>query len=162
MKKICDVWLLVIITIVTLNACIRSKEKKVKSQSQLFSNEALQMPQHNTAQHQNTKGFIYTVVEQMPEFPGGEEALTKYLKDNLKYPKSAIKDKIEGVVMVQFIINEYGRIGNKINIVRSLNKACDKETERVIRMFPPWIPGKQYGENVSVLYTLPIRFKLNK
>lgn len=154
--------ILLIMLIVLLNACIKPKPKQKVQYSNLFSEEAMRMPHNSYSNNQTTEGKIYNVVEQMAEFPGGEEALLKFIKNKLNYPNSAIQKKIQGIVIIQFTINEHGYIAKDINILRSLDPACDHEAIRVIKLLPPFIPGKQNGENVSVLYTLPIRFKLEK
>jgi len=102
--------------------------------------------------------FCY-VTEYMPTYPGDEEALLKYIEKNLKYPAEAFKNKIQGRVIVRFVITKTGKVDN-VFVVRSLSPECDKEAVRVIRSFPNWIPGKQNGKKVAVYYTLPVTFKL--
>lgn len=101
----------------------------------------------------------YTVVEQMPQFPGGESALLGNISQHLTYPKIAQENGIEGIVIVRFMINKDGSISN-IQIIRSLDPSCDKEAIRIIKSLPKFIPGKQNGVTVAVWYTLPISFKL--
>jgi protein TonB len=103
---------------------------------------------------------IFTTVEQMPEFPGGQAALNAFLSKNLRYPKSAFKNNIEGRVVVRFVIETDGSISNP-EIVRSLDTDCDRETLRVINKMPRWNPGRQNGVAASVYYTLPVSFKLH-
>lgn len=110
-------------------------------------------------QAQNQKE-IFTTVEQMPEFPGGQDSLVNYLATNIRYPEAARKDKIEGQVIGQFVVNEAGNVVD-VKIVRGLNADFDAETIRVLNNMPDWSPGRQAGKNVSVYYTLPITFKLN-
>jgi len=110
---------------------------------------------------QQGKSTPYTVVEVMPQFPGGTKALLKYLSSNLKYPAQALKNEIQGKVYIRFIVTENGDIA-KATVMRSLNKDCDKEALRVIRNMPKWKPGKQNGVRVPVYYTIPIQFSLNK
>ena len=100
---------------------------------------------------------VYFSVEQMPQFPGGEAALMKYIQENLKYPKG--KEDIEGDVMLQFIVKKNGEVG-EVNVVRSLGKDFDQEAIRVIKSLPKFKPGRQKGKAVSVWYTLPVQFKL--
>ena len=102
---------------------------------------------------------IFTVVEQMPIFPGGNAELLNNISKNLKYPYSARSNGIQGKVICRFIITSRGRI-EKPEVVRSLDHACDKEALRVIKSLPSFIPGKQNGVNVSVWYTLPVDFRL--
>lgn len=102
---------------------------------------------------------VYEMVEQMPAFPGGNQALMKYIADNLKYPTVAMENGVQGRVICQFVVNEEGKVEN-VRVVRSLDPNCDKEAIRVISSLPRWIPGKQNGRAVSVYYTVPIVFKL--
>lgn len=102
---------------------------------------------------------VYNSVEQMPEFPGGAAGLMRYLQENIKYPPEAAKNNIEGRVMVQFIIDETGQVG-EIKVVRPISEELDAEAVRVVKNLPKFEPGRQDGEAVSVWYTLPIVFKL--
>ena len=103
---------------------------------------------------------IFTRVETMPTFPGGDPALFKYIMDNLAYPKIAAEKGIQGRVALKFVIKADGTIEN-IQVVKSLDPACDEEAVRVIKSMPKWNPGKQNGKAVSVEYSLPIVFKLS-
>lgn len=102
---------------------------------------------------------IFTVIEQMPEFPGGEEELMNFISKNLIYPSSAVRDGIQGKAICRFVVTKTGTIKNVI-VIRSLDPACDKEAIRVIKSLPRFSPGKQDGVNASVWYTLPIVFRL--
>ncbi|MDE5424365.1 energy transducer TonB [Ancylomarina sp. DW003] len=102
---------------------------------------------------------IFVLVEDMPEFPGGNEALLKYLAAKLDYPEQAKNNKVEGKVYVSFIIDLDGSIVN-IKIVRGVNADLGAEAIRVIKAMPKWIPGKQRGKSVRVNYVLPIIFSL--
>jgi periplasmic protein TonB len=102
---------------------------------------------------------VYQVIEQMPQYPGGESELMSYIAKNLKYPVIAQENGIQGKVILRFVVSKSGVV-DKIEVVRSLDPACDKEAVRVVRTLQRWIPGKQNGVNVSVYYTLPIAFKL--
>ncbi|MES2730562.1 MAG: TonB family protein [Bacteroidota bacterium] len=108
---------------------------------------------------ERTEDQLYTIVEQMPEFPGGEEKLMKYLSDNIKYPEESQKKGTEGTVFVTFEVDEKGKVTNPA-VVKGFDAACDQEAKRVIAQSPIWIPGKQNGRAVKVKYTLPIRFAL--
>lgn len=101
----------------------------------------------------------YEMVEQMPTFPGGQEALLKYITSNLRYPTIAQENGVQGSVICQFVVDRDGSVKN-VRVVRSLDPSCDKEAVRVIQSLPKWIPGKQNGRAVPVYYTVPIRFKL--
>lgn len=101
----------------------------------------------------------YEDVEQLPEFPGGPQALFKYLSDNICYPKGAFDAGIQGRVIVQFVVDKDGTIRDA-KIVRSVDPALDAEAQRVIYSMPKWTPGRQNGEAVAMKYTLPITFRL--
>lgn len=103
---------------------------------------------------------IYQVIETLPQFVGGDDALSKYIDQNLQYPLVAKVNNREGRVIVRFVVTKNGFV-NKAEIVRSLSPECDKEALRLVKSFPQFIPGKQDGKNVSVWYTLPIMFKIN-
>ena len=102
---------------------------------------------------------FFVLVEEMPSFPGGDEALTKFLSENIVYPKQARKSNIEGRVMVGFIVEPDGEITN-VKVFRSIDPILDKEAIRVIKMMPKWNPGKQRGKAVRVQYQIPITFTL--
>jgi Ca-activated chloride channel homolog len=104
---------------------------------------------------------LFTVVEKMPEFPGGEKALLKFLEDNIQYPQLAIENKIQGTVYIRFVVKEDGSVTD-IHVLRGIGGGCDEEAIKVIRLMPKWIPGKQNGKPASVYFTLPIKFILNK
>ena len=108
---------------------------------------------------QEVEDKVYTVIEQMPQFPGGETELLSYIAKNLKYPIIAQENGIQGKVIVRFVVTKNGSV-DKVEVVRSLDPACDREAMRVIKSLPKFIPGKQNGVNVSVWYTLPITYKL--
>mgnify|MGYP003466339958 FL=1 len=102
---------------------------------------------------------VFTAVEQMPQFPGGEAELMKYISNNIKYPTMAMENNIQGRVVVQFVVTKTGKIG-EVKVVRSKDPDLDKEAVRIVKTLPNFIPGKMNGQAVSVWYTLPITFKL--
>lgn len=102
---------------------------------------------------------IFTSVEQLPEFPGGQAALMKYLNSNIKYPPAAREDNIEGRVTLKFVVDRDGSVTN-IEILRDIGGGCGKEAVRVVGNMPKWRPGKQNNQSVRVYYTLPVVFKL--
>ena len=103
---------------------------------------------------------IFVVVETMPEFPGGQQALFKYLSENVKYPVIAQENGIQGRVICQFVVNKDGSIVD-VEVVRSGgDPSLDKEAVRVIKSMPKWKPGKQRGKAVRVKYTVPVNFQL--
>lgn len=102
---------------------------------------------------------IFVVVEEMPEFPGGQEAMLAWISNNLKYPDEAVRNKITGVVIVRFTVGSTGKISD-ISVVRSANPLLDAEAVRVVGNMPDWKPGHQSGKAVDVYYTIPVEFKL--
>ncbi len=105
------------------------------------------------------KESVFIVVEQMPEFPGGDGACKDFIARTLKYPTEAIKKGIQGKVFVTFIVSKNGKVENA-KVVRGVASALDAEAVRVVSSLPDWKPGKQRGKNVDVAYTMPIEFKL--
>lgn len=103
---------------------------------------------------------VFTVVEVQPEFPGGKEAMYKFIGDNIKYPEKAKKDKITGRVFVNFIVEKDGSVSN-VNVLRGIGGGCDEEAARVVAMMPNWASGTQRGKAVRVSFNLPINFALN-
>lgn len=106
------------------------------------------------------KEKVYQVVEQQPSFPGGREELFKYLAYNVRYTIDAAKNKIEGRVLVTFVVEHDGSISN-VNVANSVYPSLDKESIRVVSGMPKWIPGKANGKTIRVKYTIPITFRLN-
>ena len=102
---------------------------------------------------------IFTAVEQMPQFPGGEEALRKYLASHINYPPMAAENGVQGKVIVQFVVDKTGRVG-EVKVARSVDKELDREAVRVCKSLPKFVPGRQNGQAVSVWFTLPVTFKL--
>ena len=103
---------------------------------------------------------IFMVVESMPEFPGGQQALFKYLAENVKYPVIAQENGIQGRVICQFVVNKDGSIVDVVAVRSSGEPSLDKEAIRVIKSMPKWKPGKQRGKPVRVKYTVPVNFRL--
>jgi protein TonB len=102
---------------------------------------------------------IFLVVEEDAEFPGGLEALSKYLSENIKYPQLAKENNIEGRVFVSFVVEKDGRVGN-IKILRDIGGGCGAEAVRVVKSMPRWKPGKQRGKPVRSQFNLPVNFSL--
>lgn len=102
---------------------------------------------------------VFDVVEKMPEYPGGQAALFEYLQKNVKYPADAEKKKVEGRVLVTFVVNTDGSITD-IEVVRKTFPSLDAEAVRVISGMPKWKPGEQKGQKVRVKYTVPLTFRL--
>lgn len=102
---------------------------------------------------------IFTVVEEMPTFPGGDQALLEYMAKNTKYPPLARENGLQGIVVVTFVVDEKGNISN-VQVLRGIGGGCDEEAIRVVKSMPAWKPGKQRGMPVRVQYNLPFRFTL--
>jgi protein TonB len=102
---------------------------------------------------------IFMVVESMPEFPGGEAALYKYLAENIKYPQMAKESGIQGRVFVTFVVERNGSVTD-VRVLRGIGGGCDEEAIRVVKGMPTWAPGKQRGKPVRVQYNLPVKFTL--
>ena len=117
-------------------------------------------PIEEVKEEEEEEQVVFVVVETMPEFPGGQQALFKYLSENVKYPVIAQENGIQGRVICQFVVNKDGSIVD-VEVVRSGGDASlDKEAVRVIKSMPKWNPGKQRGKAVRVKYTVPVNFKL--
>lgn len=99
------------------------------------------------------------LVENPPEFPGGEQALLDYIGSNVQYPKKARKKNIQGTVYISFIVEMDGKV-TTVRVLRGIGGGCDKEAVRVVSSMPDWKPGYQDGEPVRVQFNLPIRFIL--
>ena len=115
-----------------------------------------------TARAQNTDtpcGKVYQVVEQMPQFPGGPAAMMKFIADSLRYPSVVCTGGVEGRIVVRFVVDCKGNIVNPL-VVRSVDPLLDREAIRLVKSMPKWIPGRQNGKPVRVIYNVPIRFKL--
>ena len=97
----------------------------------------------------------------MPSFPGGMQALNKYLKDNLRYPTIAAENGVSGRVVLRFVVSKSGKIEN-VEVLGPVDRALDEEAVRVVKSMPAWVPGKQNGNAVAVYYTLPVPFVLGQ
>lgn len=123
---------------------------------------------HNQSTEQNEQGYnsfqesqarVYEELEDMPSFPGGPDALMKWLNNNVKYPVQAQENGVQGRVIVSFVVGTDGRI-DEAEVVRSVDPYLDREALRVVKSMPRWIPGRQNGECVRVRYNIPIAFRL--
>lgn len=118
--------------------------------------EFVEMPEEVAVEPQ-----IFHIVEEQPQFPGGDKALYEFLGKETKFPAIAKDAGITGVVYVQFVVREDGSVDpNKIEILRGVHPALDQEAIRVVKKMPKWTPGRQRGKPVSVYYKLPFRFTL--
>ena len=102
---------------------------------------------------------VFTVVEQMPEFPGGEAALNDFLDKNMQYPTMAKEQGVQGKVWIGFIVDKFGNVSN-VELLRGIGGGCDEEAIRVVKLMPRWNPGKQSGRPVIVKFRFPINFTL--
>lgn len=102
---------------------------------------------------------VFTVVEQMPSFPGGTEEFYEFVSQNIKYPRKALRANVEGKVIVKFIVMEDGDI-SQVEVIKGIGFDCDEEAVRVLKSSPDWIPGKHQGRNVKVTVMLPFTFNI--
>ncbi|MBQ7967306.1 MAG: energy transducer TonB [Bacteroidaceae bacterium] len=104
---------------------------------------------------------IFQVVEERPQFPGGDVALMKYLQDSLRYPAVCVEQQLQGRVIVQFVVNPDSTISDA-KVIKPVNPHFDKEALRVVNAMPKWIPGKLRGKPVRVRFTVPVTFRLEE
>lgn len=102
---------------------------------------------------------IFTVVEESPGYPGGDEARIRFLTENIKYPQIARESSIQGTVYVTFVVEKGGNVTD-VRVLRGIGGGCDEEAVRVIKAMPKWSPGKQRGKPVRVQFNMPIKFTL--
>ena len=120
---------------------------------------SIQTTEDNPAWALESNDSIYNIVEQMPKFPGGEQAMMEYVSRNVKYPESAKENNLQGRVIVKFVIEKDGTVSN-VEVGRGWGNELDDEAVRVVKAMPKWKPGKQDGKPVRVSFLLPINFKL--
>ena len=106
-----------------------------------------------------TNQKVFDTVEQMPEYPGGMQAMIEFLQTNMKYPEDAEKQKVEGRVMVQFVVETDGSVSD-VHVAKQVFPSLDAEAIRVVKAMPNWTPGKEKGRVVRVKYLLPIVFRM--
>lgn len=135
------------------------QEKELVKPQTDAPNEADSPPSSSQVQEEEPKP-IFTVVEVMPEYPGGANEMMKFLAENIKYPTVDGENGISGRVYVTFIVEKTGLISN-VTILRGIGAGCDEEAIRVIKMMPKWKPGTQRGQAVRVQYNVPIKFALD-
>lgn len=132
-------------------------EEVVKNEKN--GSESAQQPQ--TGVKANTEEQVFTVVEEMPEYPGGMSEFMKFIAKNIKYPADALQGKVEGRVIARFVVCKDGSISD-IEIMRSVSPSLDAEAVRVLKLMPKWKPGRQRGRAVPVKFTVPVTFRLEK
>lgn len=106
------------------------------------------------------ENVIFQIVEENPEFPGGEDEMRRFIRDNMRYPVIAREAGIQGSVFVTFVVERDGSVTN-VQVLRGIGGGCDEEAVRVVREMPKWKPGRQRNQPVRVQYRMPIRFVLN-
>ena len=145
----------VVALLLLFSNCANKKTDKAQSDTE----KADTVPQAEATLPQEKTDSIYSVVETMPDYPGGQKELLSFLSRNIKYPTKAEENKIQGRVVIQFVVNKDGSVSDA-KVVRSVDPELDKEALRVVNSMPQWKPGMQKGEAVSVKYTIPIAFRL--
>lgn len=118
-----------------------------------------QIAQPEPPKQEEVENKVFTTVEQMPSFPGGDAALMNWLRNNVRYPAVAEENGIQGRVVVSFVVERNGSITD-VQVVKSVDPSLDKEASRVVKSMPNWIPGKQNGSAVRVKYNVPVTFRL--
>ena len=113
----------------------------------------------DVAEEEIVEAEIFTVVEESPSFPGGEEARIRFLQENIEYPQMARESGIQGTVYMTFVVEPTGSVSG-VRVLRGIGGGCDEEAIRVIQKMPKWNPGKQRGKPVRVQFTMPIKFTL--
>lgn len=152
-------------TVEEAKAAAEAKKAEEAKAAELAKSEAEQKAEAKAsdaiAPADTAKNVVYDVTETMPQFPGGQEVLLKYLAANIKYPASAVKAKKQGRVIVTFIIQKDGSVA-KARIARSVDPELDAEALRIVKAMPNWTPGTQDGKPVNVKYIIPVNFSLQK
>lgn len=146
--------------VVGSQSCRQSTAPEIANAQSMPPATAEALPRTTNAHEVPEQDPVFEVAEVMPEFPGGTQALFKFIGENLQYPQNAIDGQIEGRVVVQFVVDKEEKVGN-IQVVRSIDKMLDQAAIDVVRALPDWKPGMQDGQPVNVRYTLPVNFKLS-
>lgn len=136
---------------------VRLELENIGMDSVIVIGSAVTKPSPEPVKPAGDDNKVFTIVEQMPEFPGGAMALRKSIAGAIKYPRIAAEENAEGTVFVSFVVNRDGYIWNA-KVVKSVHPALDHEAIRVIYSLPKWQPGFQHGKPVDVNYTIPIEF----
>lgn len=137
------------------------KETKELAEVETVTEVSVAIETIETQEQVKEKEEVFTVVEDMPSFPGGDNEFYKFLAKNIKYPAEAQKKGIEGRVYLSYVVEKDGSL-SEIKILRGIGYGLDKEAIRVVQSMPKWIPGEQRGQVVRVQYNLPIKFSLKK
>jgi protein TonB len=161
---------LIVLVLVAFSSCA-AKKKAVSARTEIAppppppppppTKASVKKAEIVSVKEESVDGEIpFVVVEEMPMFPGGDEALLKYLAENVKYPEAAKNQKIQGKVIVRFCVTSKGGV-SLINVLRGVDPDLDAEALRVVQTLPAFKPGKQGGKDVPVWYMVPITFELN-
>ncbi len=136
----------------TADITISSEDDQTQAQEVIQA--PVEMPEEDPEEN-----IVFVVAEKMPSFPGGQQALMKYLSENIRYPVIAQENGVQGRVIVQFTVRKDGSIDD-VKVVKSADPSLDKEAVRLIKSVPAWEPGMQRGKAVHCKFTVPIVFKL--
>ena len=161
MKKL--LFIIIVVTFcgsLTVEGQERDSSKLRMQITKRFAKEIAQVKKSKVKVTEQTRGWMWGEDQQMPTFNGGCSALQKYLEDNKVYPEEAKKNKIEGRVVVSFIIEKDGSVSD-VSIVKSVDPSLDEEAIRLISNMPRWIPGREFGRLERVKYNVPVSFRLN-
>ncbi|MFO7790745.1 MAG: energy transducer TonB [Bacteroidota bacterium] len=132
----------------------------IDSESDENTQVDIDMSSFEEEEEEEVEPIDFAVVEEKPEFPGGDAALMKFFSEHTEYPEIAKENGIQGKVFIQFVIDKNGNVTN-VSVARGVDPYLDKEAKRVVRQLPKWEPGQQRGKPVPVTYIVPINFKLN-
>lgn len=121
--------------------------------------QSQELAEEETAEEETAEAEIFTVVEESPQFPGGDEERIRFLTENIKYPTEAREASIQGTVYITFVVEKDGTIKD-VRVLRGIGGGCDEEAVRVISRMPRWLPGKQRGKPVRVQFNMPIKFSM--
>ena len=117
------------------------------------------LAQKTVVSQKDQKEEPFDVVEDMPAFPGGMEAMIQFISNNIQYPADAQKQKVDGRVLVNFVVEKDGSI-TEVKVIKPTFPSLDAEAVRVVKAMPKWKPGYQKGQAVRVQFTMPINFSL--
>lgn len=135
-------------------SCSQGASEKQDAKEETVAPDSVAAPTDGVA-----KDEVFMVAEKMPEFPGGMKEMLKFLQENVKYPENAMKNNMQGRVIVQFVVEKDGT-PTEFKVVRAVDPDLDAEALRVLKTMPKWKPGMQKGEVVRVKYTVPVTFRL--
>ena len=129
--------------------------------NKVYAQKADSLPSSSSTMTQEDNDPISSFAEELPRFPGGEEARMKFMVENIRYPAEALKAGIEGMVYLSFVVRKDGSVTD-VKVMKGLGYGCDEEAMRVVKSFPKFVPALLHGKNVSFRLNLPIRFRLTQ